>query len=700
MQHCWNVTGRGPQTWLALVSLLLVPAQEEWLSTNLAIHWGKRLVRIDQGEDEITAHFGDGTTAKGDILIGADGINSVVREYLLQKLNSNLLTLVPLAWIIGQLELSSEDFKRQLELAHSGYMSRSQEMGFHYFAGVHQGNPDGNSGKHYWQWMKPDADIESPDHWLQAATQQEKLDHVLKEIAILPDRLCEIFDKTPVGGIKKEPHIWRDLQLEVRSLPSGRVILRGDAARAMTPFRGEGGHHALINSLQLSKLSGGLGQDNTIKHNSAVKSLVDKYNDQMLKRQESRDMEVEVSLAFVGNVRILAEVAAALQALHAAGIAHGDAKPGNVLLFQKEVSRQGVRAATYVAKLHLPDADFAAIMQTDVWSFGIVSALIICNSRRGIFTSADHPGASIATIVSSVCQVFEISTAEPAVLVDARSMLEDRQVVDPDLRRLHFVIERLEYYHSNNNDTSYQNFKHPSGYIKDYLVQELKAIAGLEDDARLPMALWELGVVHLSRYAHPDSSAMQGLEYIRPSASRFGQTEVVLALLHHGTDASLTNSLGENTLHCAWCFDCPSAMANVGTPELDVLPLVSGTPVRCAAARRRLDIVLLFQDNENITSPGKGNAAQRMLISKDVLTPSIKSSDYVGFDLLERKMKATSTLAACFSIIPYPTAQVPGGPKTAIQERHPFKGMGNYIGGTIDGVVEGVVVNLVKGPFR
>ncbi|KEY73155.1 hypothetical protein S7711_09594 [Stachybotrys chartarum IBT 7711] len=646
MQHCWNVTGRGPQTWLALVSLLLVPAQEEWLSTNLAIHWGKRLVRIDQGEDEITAHFGDGTTAKGDILIGADGINSVVREYLLQKPNSNLLTLVPLAWIIGQLELSSEDFKRQLELAHSGYMSRSQEMGFHYFAGVHQGNPDGNSGKHYWQWMKPDADIESPDHWLQAATQQEKLDHVLKEIAILPDRLCEIFDKTPVGGIKKEPHIWRDLQLEVRSLPSGRVILRGDAARAMTPFRGEGGHHALINSLQLSKLSGGLGQDNTIKHNSAVKSLVDKYNDQMLKRQESRDMEVgkdaaqeanprkrargrrragqsnilenatethpvflrvcaasadltngpktitsgfrsppcwskrrtqhwidpEVSLAFLGNVRILAEVAAALQALHAAGIAHGDAKPGNVLLFQKEVSRQGVRAKTYVAKLHLPDADFAAIMQTDVWSFGIVSALIICNSRRGIFTSADHPGASIATIVSSVCQVFEISTAEPAVLVDARSMLEDRQVVDPDLRRLHFVIERLEYYHSNNNDTSYQNFKHPSGYIKDYLVQELKAIAGLEDDARLPMVLWELGVVHLSRYAHPDSSAMQGLEYIRPSASRFGQTEVVLALLHHGTDASLTNSLGENTLHCAWCFDCPQGQRSAADADVGSEP--------------------------------------------------------------------------------------------------------------------------------
>ena len=46
------------------------------------IELGRRLVDIEQDESGVTAHFQDGTSARGDLLIGADGIHSRTRERL------------------------------------------------------------------------------------------------------------------------------------------------------------------------------------------------------------------------------------------------------------------------------------------------------------------------------------------------------------------------------------------------------------------------------------------------------------------------------------------------------------------------------------------------------------------------------------------------------------------------------------------
>lgn len=197
---------------------------------------------------------------------------------MLQRPSSDLLKLVPLAAIVGELTLSGEAFKRQLSLGHSAYIFVSPDLGFWNFSGLHHVLPDGVSGRYYWMFMQPDPNVANADHWLQTASQQGKLDHVLKSVAKLPPKFREIFELTPASGIRKEPHIWRDLELN--SLPAGRIVLVGDAAHAMTPFRGEGVYHTLIDTLKLSKILGQLDARDT----AAVKAAVAEYNAEMLER--------------------------------------------------------------------------------------------------------------------------------------------------------------------------------------------------------------------------------------------------------------------------------------------------------------------------------------------------------------------------------------------------------------------------------
>ncbi len=47
------------------------------------LHYGKQLSDVEQTPDNVVLHFTDGTTATADIVVGADGINSKIREMLL-----------------------------------------------------------------------------------------------------------------------------------------------------------------------------------------------------------------------------------------------------------------------------------------------------------------------------------------------------------------------------------------------------------------------------------------------------------------------------------------------------------------------------------------------------------------------------------------------------------------------------------------
>ncbi|KAJ8131141.1 hypothetical protein O1611_g2488 [Lasiodiplodia mahajangana] len=218
----------------------------QWLATKIPIQWRKKLRRVEDDGKRVTVHFEDGTSASGDILVGADGIN--IREHLLGRPNKEVLKSIPLSCIWGETTLSGEAFERQLSLAHSAYMYVPVDSGHFVFVGLNSVNSD-LSGNYYWCFSWED-DVDKPDHWLKDASAEAKHDYVLKDSQWLEPKFREIYQLTQVNGIVPGMAVWRDA--EISSLPAGRIVLIGDAAHPMTPFRGEGGVHAIKDALNIS----------------------------------------------------------------------------------------------------------------------------------------------------------------------------------------------------------------------------------------------------------------------------------------------------------------------------------------------------------------------------------------------------------------------------------------------------------------
>ena len=56
--------------------------QAEAVRRGITVRHGARLASVQDGPDQVTAHFTDGSTASGDLLVGADGVNSTVRRII------------------------------------------------------------------------------------------------------------------------------------------------------------------------------------------------------------------------------------------------------------------------------------------------------------------------------------------------------------------------------------------------------------------------------------------------------------------------------------------------------------------------------------------------------------------------------------------------------------------------------------------
>jgi 2-polyprenyl-6-methoxyphenol hydroxylase-like FAD-dependent oxidoreductase len=181
------------------------------------IHFNAQLASITQTENSAIAHFKDGSQWEGDILVGADGILSKVRQFVVQ--NIKLCYLGDVVWrgIVTDNSFCPE--------GNFFVYARGRGIYANFF---HIG-----ANRTHWGFFLEKEQTDSEIGTLQPTN----ISIPPQELAKLPEDARNVIQSTPVENI-----ICR-YSYDIDPLPQlydGRVILIGDAAHAKSPTRARG----------------------------------------------------------------------------------------------------------------------------------------------------------------------------------------------------------------------------------------------------------------------------------------------------------------------------------------------------------------------------------------------------------------------------------------------------------------------------
>jgi 2-polyprenyl-6-methoxyphenol hydroxylase-like FAD-dependent oxidoreductase len=194
-------------------------------------------VGIDRLENQVIAHFADGTRAAADLLVGADGVNSVVRGIAFPCAPRPAFT--GLVGIGGFVPIAAVP-----QLAHSNVMTFTYgRRGFFGYSRLDTGHAM------WWSNLFREREFSAAEirahNW--PALRDELLNR-FRDYGVLARALLE----NTASALRMNVH-------DIQSLPTWhheRVILIGDAAHTVSPNVGQGASLALEDAQYLAKVLG------------------------------------------------------------------------------------------------------------------------------------------------------------------------------------------------------------------------------------------------------------------------------------------------------------------------------------------------------------------------------------------------------------------------------------------------------------
>jgi salicylate hydroxylase len=223
------------------------------------IHLGRRLADLTQSADEVTLRFTDGSTARANFVVGADGARSTVRQWMLGYDDVLYSGCSAFRGIVApeRLDRLPDPDAIQFWMGPGGHL-------LHY--------PIGNGDQNFFLVERHPAPWPARE-WTMPAHEGEQMAR-FKDWHPAVTQMIEAVPISPRWGLFHRPPLSR--------WSKGRVTLIGDAAHALVPHHGQGANQSIEDVVVLARC---LAESNAADHAQAQ----DRY--ERLRRGRTRKVQ-------------------------------------------------------------------------------------------------------------------------------------------------------------------------------------------------------------------------------------------------------------------------------------------------------------------------------------------------------------------------------------------------------------------------
>jgi salicylate hydroxylase len=222
------------------------------------VHFGRAVTGYQYAGDDVVLEFADGGSARGTMVVGADGINSAIRRQLLPE-----VAVIPLVEhvLLTQAPLTSELAAALLPAFEDSFIMVRDTQGTHLATGLFRprSTPAEAAAR-----IAPEVMLDPVEDYVAVNLELASPDLGATDFFTAPKEFLHSLMRAAVGGWHPElrhlidcvsppsitPRTIRMLS-PAAAWPTGRVTLLGDAIHAMPPAYGHGANSALHDAAEL-----------------------------------------------------------------------------------------------------------------------------------------------------------------------------------------------------------------------------------------------------------------------------------------------------------------------------------------------------------------------------------------------------------------------------------------------------------------